>query len=100
MKYYILNGSFREDRPEGPAFKAALDAHHAYLEPFVTSGKILVSGPKPGGGGIMVLRAQDMEEVQTLIAKDPFVTGGVQTYDVTEFKPFNLQPEVKDWFSK
>ena len=33
MKYYILNGTFRPDRPEGPAFKEALDAHHAYLNP-------------------------------------------------------------------
>ena len=29
MKYYILTGNFKPDRPEGPAFKAALDAHHA-----------------------------------------------------------------------
>ena len=100
MKYYILNGTFRPDRPEGPAFKEALDAHHAYLNPMVASGKILVSGPKPGGGGIMLLKAEDMAEVQALIDNDPFVIRGVQTYAVTEFMAFNVQPEVKDWFGK
>ena len=29
MKYFILIGNFKPGRPEGPAFKAALDAHHA-----------------------------------------------------------------------
>lgn len=100
MKYYILNGTFREDRPQGPAFKEALEAHHAYLDPIVVSGKILISGPKPNGGGIMILKAENMDEVQAMIASDPFVIRGVQTYEVAEFKPFNIQPEVKDWFSK
>ncbi|MGM9578229.1 MAG: YciI family protein [Evtepia sp.] len=99
MKYYILNGTFRPDRPEGPAFKAALDAHHGYLAPMVASGKILVSGPKPGGGGVILLKAEDMDEVQAIIAGDPFVVRGVQTYEVAEFKPVYVQPEVKEWFS-
>lgn len=100
MKYFILNGTFRPDRPEGPAFKEALGAHHAYLDPMVASGKILVSGPKPGGGGIMVMKAENVEEIQAIIANDPFVVRGVQTYEVTEFMAFNVQPEVKDWFGK
>ena len=35
MKYFILNGTFKEGRPEGPAFKAALDAHHAYTAEYI-----------------------------------------------------------------
>ena len=35
MKYFILNGTFKEGRPEGPAFKAALDAHVAYTAEYI-----------------------------------------------------------------
>lgn len=98
MKYFILNSTFRPDRPEGPAFKEALDAHHAYLDPIVAEGKVLFSGPKPAGGGVMVMKAESEDEIQTFIDNDPFVSRGVQTYDVIEFKAFNVLPEIKDWF--
>ena len=38
MKYYFLEGTFKEGRPEGLEFKKALDAHHTYLKPFFESG--------------------------------------------------------------
>jgi len=97
MKYYILIGNFKPDRPEGPAFKAALDAHHAYNQKFLDSGDILTCGPKPGGGGIVVLRAESREAVDTYIAGDPFVQAGVQEYTVTEFNVFAIQDYAKDW---
>ena len=31
MKYYFLEGTFKEGRPEGLEFKKALDAHHTCL---------------------------------------------------------------------
>ena len=97
MKYFILIGSFRPDRPEGPAFKAALDAHHAYNQTFLDSGAILTCGPKPGGGGVCILRMEDMAAVENYIANDPFVQAGVQTYTVTEFNIFAIQDYAKAW---
>ena len=35
MKYYFLEGTFKEGRPEGLDFKKALDTHHTYLKPFL-----------------------------------------------------------------
>jgi len=97
MKYFILIGNFRPDRPEGPAFKAALDAHHAYNQQFLDKGDILTCGPKPGGGGVCILRAESREAVDAYIANDPFVKAGVQTYDVTEFNVFAIQDFAKAW---
>lgn len=97
MKYYILNGTFRPDRPQGPAFKAALDAHHAYNQQFLDRGDILTCGPKPGGGGVCILRAEDMAAVEKYIAEDPFIQAGVQTYEVTEFNIFAIQDYARDW---
>ena len=64
MKYFILIGNFKPGRPEGPAFKAALDAHHAYNQTFLDRGDILTCGPKPGGGGVCILRAESREAVE------------------------------------
>ena len=97
MKYFILIGNFKPDRPEGPAFKAALDAHHAYNRKFLDSGDILTCGPKPGGGGVCILRAESREAVDEYVANDPFVQAGVQEYAVTEFNIFAIQDYARGW---
>ena len=97
MKYFILNGTFKEGRPEGPAFKAALDAHHAYTAKFLQNGDILTCGPTPGGGGVMIIRAESVEAIEELIANDPFVTAGVQEYSIQEFNVFAIQEYAKAW---
>ena len=98
MHYYILEGTFRENHPTGPSFKAALDAHHAYLKPYFESGQVLFSGPKTaGGGGVMAIKFENTEDVEAFIANDPFVTKGVQDYRVTEFSVFGTQPYAEPW---
>ncbi len=97
MKYFILIGNFKPDRPEGPAFKAALDAHHAYNQTFLDRGDILACGPKPGGGGAVILRAESRQAVDAYIAGDPFVQAGVQEYTVTEFNLFAIQDYARGW---
>lgn len=96
MKLYILEGSFVEGHPTGPAFKEALEAHHKYLQAGFEDGTILFSGPKVGaGGGVIVIKSDDIE---TFCAEDPFVKAGVQAYKVIEFKKFACQESVKSWF--
>lgn len=98
MHYYFFEGNFKEDRPVGPAFKAALEAHHAYLKPFFESGQVLFSGPKTaGGGGVMAIRFAEETDVEQFIANDPFVLAGVQEYRVVEFNVFDAQDYAKAW---
>ena len=97
MKYFILNGTFKEGRPGGPVFKAALDAHHAYTAEYIKNGDILTCGPKPGGGGVIIIRAESVEAIEKFIANDPFVTAGVQEYAVQEFTVFAIQDYAKGW---
>ena len=97
MKHFILIGNFKPGRPEGPAFKAALDAHHAYNRTFLDKGDILTCGPKPGGGGVCIFRAESREAVDEYIANDPFVKAGVQEYTVTEFNIFAIQEYAQGW---
>ena len=98
MKYYLFESTFKENHPTGPAFKAALDAHHEFLQPFCDNGQLLISGPKTaGGGGVMLLKFESEEERKEFCEKDPFVTSGVQEYHVVEFNVFNVQDYAKEW---
>lgn len=99
MKYFLLNGTPCENSPKGPAFKDALDAHHAYWDEYVKQGIVLFGGPKVAGSGLLVIKCEDEAEAQALSAKDPFVTNGVQSYSINEFKFFTGNDCVKEWFS-
>ena len=97
-KHYVLIGSFKDGAPKGPEFKALLDAHHAYLKPYFDDGKILVSGPKAaGGGGVILIKLDDGEDINDFCAADPFVINGVQEYEITEFKVFEIQENAGGW---
>jgi len=97
MKYYMLEGSFANDLPEPVALQEALQAHLAYLKTGFEDGSILLSGPKVGaGGGVIVLKSEDIE---AFCQNDPLVKAGVQQYRVTEFMFYNGQNGVKNWFA-
>lgn len=99
LKYYILEGSFLENYPKGAELKSAIEAHHKYLEPYFKSGSILMSGPKAGaGGGVIVIKCEDNSDINQFCKDDPFVKAGIQEYNVIEFKLFGCQELVKNWF--
>ncbi|MDO4732891.1 MAG: YciI family protein [Bacillota bacterium] len=100
MKFYLINGSFRPDMPQGPAFKEALEAHHAYWAPYMQKGEVLVSGPKVGGAGLLLLKCEDDADVQAIMDADPFVSGGVAEFVAMEFNPFYAHPDAAAFFGK
>ena len=96
MKYYALEGSFVEILPDEVELEQAIDAHLAYLKTGFDDGSILVSGPKVGaGGGIILVKSDDIEK---FCSNDPLVKAGVQQYRITEFKLHDCQYEIKEWF--
>ncbi len=100
MKYYVLEGSFAEVLPNASELKTAIDEHLKYLQKGFRSGVILLSGPKEGaGGGVIVLKCNDSDEVEQFCSNDPLVQAGVQEYHVIEFTPYDYQQELKSWFS-
>lgn len=97
MKYFMLEGSFIEELPEQRELQKAIDAHLAYLQIGFDNGSILMSGPKIGiGGGIIVVKCEDIEK---FCQDDPLVKAGIQKYRVTEFKLYNCQDYLKSWFN-
>jgi uncharacterized protein YciI len=65
-----------------------LDAHVAFLREQYSKMNLVASGRKvPRTGGIMLSRIQDREELEAMLAKDPFQIAGVAAYDIVEFVP-------------
>jgi len=65
-----------------------IDAHIDYLEKYYASGKFVVSGRKiPRTGGIILVNAKNKDELNQILADDPFYQADVANYEITEFLP-------------
>lgn len=75
-------------------------AHREYLDRFVASGNLLVSGRQnPPVGGLVVASFASRAEVDAFIANDPFIVNGVASYAPIEFAAIKHQPAIKDWLT-
>ncbi|MCU6455638.1 YciI family protein [Sphingomonas sp. A2-49] len=67
------------------AIDAAMGAHVAWLGAAYAEGRLVASGRKrPRTGGI-VIAIGSRDEVEALVATDPFVAGGLATAEVVAF---------------
>jgi uncharacterized protein YciI len=65
-----------------------LDAHVDYLKLQYANGNFIASGRKvPRTGGVILCNAKSKNELESIIAKDPFHKEGIAEYDITEFIP-------------
>lgn len=65
-----------------------LAAHVEFLNEQYANGNFLASGRKvPRTGGIILSNITDKEELQKIIALDPFNQNGVADYEIVEFVP-------------
>ncbi len=63
-----------------------IEAHKAFLDQYYTRGKFLASGPKvPRTGGVILAHCESRQEIDRIIAEDPFYQAGVAEYEVIEF---------------
>jgi uncharacterized protein YciI len=66
---------------------ALMRRHMAWLDAQYDAGRFVVSGRRiPRTGGVILARGDDREEIEALAAKDPFVSGGVATCEVIQFR--------------
>ena len=65
-----------------------LAEHRTFLDKFYQQGKFLMSGRKePRTGGIIIINAKDLDEVNQIIEQDPFHQHQIADYQVIEFYP-------------
>ncbi len=75
-----------------------LAAHRSYLDQQYAKGLFLASGPAdPRVGGIFLVRGiVAREDLDAIIAQDPFYQHGLARYDVTVFTPVKHHPALAD----
>ena len=95
MKYFLLEGEhivpFEKRAPE------LIAAHRQFLQQGYDAGRFLLSGPSiPPKGGILIARAQSLEELKQFLANEPYCKAKVMRFSqITEFNPVQHQPERK-----
>jgi len=100
MRYFLLEGQhivpFEQRAPE------LIAAHRQFLQDGYDEGWFLLSGPSiPPKGGILIARAESLEELNTFLADEPYGKANVMRFSkITEFDPVQHQPALKEWFSK
>lgn len=79
-------------------------AHGAWIMKHYASGRILGSGRRvPPVGGVILARGESLEEIQAILAEDPFSQNGLAKYELFEFNPGPLprrSPELEAFLSK
>ncbi|HET9030282.1 MAG TPA: YciI family protein [Candidatus Aquilonibacter sp.] len=82
---FLLLSTYLKDQDEVDRW---LPEHRAFLDRQYAAGRFLVSGPfVPRTGGIIVTMPMTREEVERILAEDPFVREGVSEYRIQEMKP-------------
>lgn len=74
-------------------------AHREYLDTQYSIGKLIVSGPKTDKtGGVILFATSNQQEVESIIAQDPYYTEGIATYELIEFNPVKHDPKFADFY--
>jgi uncharacterized protein YciI len=84
-KVFIVSLTYKRPLEE---IESHLDAHVAYLKQEYARGSFIASGRKvPRIGGVILSNVKTRDELDAILAKDPFHIAGVAAYDITEFVP-------------
>ncbi|WP_167042298.1 YciI family protein [Salinibacterium sp. ZJ454] len=62
-------------------------AHRDHMVTHVDSGALLCSGPRAGGGSVLIGNGTDRAAFQSILDSDPFRTAGYVEFEVHEFTP-------------
>ncbi len=66
---------------------AHMRAHVAFLTKYYASGHFLVSGRKiPRDGGIILAVGTSREQIEAIVAEDPFCVRGLADFRIVEFR--------------
>ena len=65
-----------------------LQAHRNYLAEHYAAGNFIASGPQtPRIGGVIMIKADNREAVDSIIVQDPFHINDIANYQIVEFTP-------------
>ena len=74
---------------------ALLEEHIRFLEDHYAGGVFLASGRRePRIGGVILAQAKSRQALETILADDPFYREGAADYEVIEFIPGKVAPQL------
>ncbi len=72
--------------PDKPVMEQPLRAHLDYMHQLQRDGVLMYGGPfLDNSGGLVILQAENQEEAEQMIAKDPAVISNIFQYEVHEW---------------
>jgi uncharacterized protein YciI len=78
-----------------PEVDALMREHVRWLDEQYAAGRFVVSGRRiPRSGGVIVARGDDRAEIEALAASDPFVSRGVATCEIIQFRASQIAPRL------
>ena len=80
---------------------AHMNEHVKFLKKYYDKNIFLASGRKvPRTGGIILALASSKEEIEKIIAEDPFYFLNLAEFKITEFQTSQYHPEMKKILKK
>jgi uncharacterized protein YciI len=74
---------------------ARMQAHVAFLKKHYAAGNFLVSGRQiPRTGGIIIALADSREQIESIMAEDPFCKHGLADVRIVEFRASQRAPDM------
>ncbi len=75
-----------------------VDSHRTFLQEGYDKGMLLMSGPQmPKIGGVVIARAESMEELSVYFENDPYNKAGLTEYKYIQFNPVKHSEIVQNW---
>ena len=70
-----------------------VEAHRVFLDKYYRLNKFICSGAqKPRTGGVILCKATSKQEVESIIAEDPFYVNHAAEYEIIEFEVSKYTP--------
>ncbi len=84
MLFVIIGHDARDAKEKRPIHRPA---HLAHFEPLNKEGKVILAGPlTDGAGSLIVIEANSLADVWSLVGRDPYVTNGI--FESVDVHPF------------
>ncbi len=97
MKFFVVEITYTAPLTE---IDRVLQSHREFLQTGYDQQRLLLSGPQnPRKGGVIIARAESLEDAQSFFARDPYQVNKLATYRYIEFTPVKHQPIVAEWIS-
>ena len=95
---FVIELIYKADLAE---IDAQMAAHVRFLKKYYAAGNFLVSGRKiPRDGGIILAVGKNRQQIETIVAEDPFHAYGLADFRIIEFRTSQRAEDISKRIDK